>query len=166
MQIAGDVADSGAYFPAWIHFAGYDWEKIKAGTAKFGAELAKRLPAGLRAIGLARQSVVQSADSLGINLEQVQAGAISGSDIAKARSAVPSSGVRYQNGTGKQTKGLGQFTIEVTNSYPYNAKMKMDVALSGVISSRVGFYERNITRGVFQNLQAVEKAYPYVTITQ
>jgi hypothetical protein len=164
MQEAGKVGDSGEYFPKWIHWAGYDWEKIKAGAEKFGSELAKRLPAGIKAIGLARQSVIQSADALGIQLEQVQAGAISGSEIAKARGAVATTGIRYQNGTGKQIKDANGYTIEFTNSYPLNQRCKMDIALMGVLTSRIGYYERNIVRGVFQNLQSVERAYPYVKV--
>lgn len=164
-QDAGSVSDSGTYSATWTHWKASDFENITKLAEKFGTEVSKLIPAGKKAIGLARQSVVQIADALHIPLESVQGGTLTGGDINKARNAMASNGMTYQNGKGTETKGgAGVYSIEAVNSYPLNGVMKMDIALMSVLQTRIRTYENNIVRGVFRDLKSVAQAYPYIKV--
>lgn len=149
----------------FVHFANDVWAKIEAGGMRYAAELARLKPAAAKAIGLARQSVIQSADVLGIALEAVKGGAnLSSGAIAKAREAIATNGNRYQNGTGNVQRTQGAFSIEAVNSYPLNRALRMDMSLQAAIQSRTAYFERNLANGVFKELKKVERAYPYLKI--
>jgi len=163
-QQAGMIQADSHFVPAWIHWKNDVWARIKDGSEKYAAELAKLKPAAQKAIGLARQSVIQSADALGIMLESVKGGTLSSGAIAKARSAIAMNGQPYQNGTGTQQKQGAVFSIEAVNRYPLNQKLRMDVRLASVIQSRMVYFNRNLEEGVFKSVDKVVARYPYLTL--
>lgn len=116
----------------------------------------------LKSVGLARQSVVQIADSLGIRLESVPGGGVSAAGIAKARAAIAATafGRKYENGTGRQYDRAEQFFIELVNRLPYGYKIGMDRTLAAVVNGRARFFRENLKRGVFDQLRTVAQKYP------
>lgn len=128
-------------------------------------QVAKSKAAAMKAIGLARQSIIQSADMLGIVLESVRGGEVSAGAISSARQAVATNGQRYQNGTGTTTHAGGVFTIEAVNSYPLNAKLRMDVALANILQARATLARNTLQAAMSRNLKKVEAAYPFLKVS-
>jgi hypothetical protein len=140
------------------------WVDIQEAAADVSFALRKAVPAARRAIGLARQSVVQIADHLGIRLEAVPGGGISAAGIAKARAAMASDGRSYVNGTGKEVQRATEFFITLVNRLPHGVQLGMDRTLAGVINGRVRYFEQNLRRGVFNSLAEVAKKYPGLSV--
>lgn len=163
-QVAGQIVAESAFVPSWLHYSNSDWEMIKTTATKYAYELRRGLAAGLKAAGLSRQSVVQIADTIGIDLSKVPGQGISLAGIAKARAAIASNGNHYQNGTGKAQWISQKFIIEMINNFPLGKKAGMDVVLAGVISSEIKYYERNMAEGVFLAQSRVAKAYPFLNV--
>jgi hypothetical protein len=151
---------SGDYRWAWVHFPNIDWPEMQSGAAKAQERLRKLVPAAKRSIGLARQSVLQIADSLGIDLLRVPGGGVSAAGIAKARAALASNGRRYRNGTGRQGGSEVKAYVDLFNFLPYNQAIGMDRALLGVMAGRAKFIEKSYEKGVFDTERGILKAFP------
>jgi pyruvate/2-oxoglutarate dehydrogenase complex dihydrolipoamide acyltransferase (E2) component len=128
------------------------------------AALSKNLPRARRAAGLARQSVVQIADALGLDLARIPGGGISASALAKARAAVASSGRAYRNGTGRTGGDAARAYVQLTDTLPYGRQIGMDRTLLLVLAGRSAYFRRNYTAGVFKSLQNTARAYPGLTV--
>lgn len=160
-QQAGLVLDTGAFQPAWIHWKASVWLNIRAGAERYGAELAKLLPHAAKSVGLARQSVIQIADALGIDLTQVKGGgSLSAAGIAKAYAAIASNGRSYRNGTGYQGGDERKFFIHLVNRHPYAVQIGMDQTLLAILSGRVSYIDRAYRSGVFTSVGRSTKAFP------
>jgi hypothetical protein len=147
------------------HYKDVDWIDIKEAIFDTARTVARMMPQGRRAIGLARQSVVQIADQLGIRLESVAGGGnLSGAGIAKARAAIASNGTRYQNGTAIISDTAKSFYLTLVNRYPKIGPLFMDRTLQGVIAGRIKYFERNLAEGTFLSASRAAKAYPYVEV--
>lgn len=144
---------------------GRDWGAVSTMVSDFRANVRARVAAGQRSIGLARQSIVQIADALGIRLEMVKGGgALSTAGIAKARRALASNGHVYVNGTGNEQKSATKFFISLINRYPKAFPSGMDRVLSGVIHGRLKYFQRNLEEGTFLSAERAARAYPYVAV--
>lgn len=164
-QQAGFVRDDGTYKFSWLHYAREGWEDIKYKTETYAKALAIQMKYAKRTIGLGRQSVVQIADRLGIDLNKVKGGGnLSARAIQKARDALASTGYRYTNGTGAEYRQGSRYFIELLNTYPRNTKTGMDATLAGVISGRVKYFENNMERGVFLAQSRVAQKYPWLQV--
>jgi hypothetical protein len=105
------------------------------------------------AIGLARQSWVQIADSLGIPLRFTSEGRI--------RSAIASTGRRYINGRGTETTGQNSFIIELINDHPILVdKLGGAGILQRAVSTRRRAFDIDMKKGVFNNIELRVKRYP------
>lgn len=162
-SLAGAVDDSGRLTFAWRHYKAEVWARISAAAAQYAAKLATAIPAGQRAIGLARGSVVQIADSLGIALESVKAGNLSGDAISQARAARPSDGSFHQNGHGIREKGPATFTIELINSYPAMHEAGVDTALDVVVERRMLQARSTLNAALAKNVAYLRRQFPYLT---
>lgn len=152
---------TGAHRWSWIHFPKDDWPEMQAATATAANNLRTMLPAARRSIGLSRQSVLQIADALGLDLTRVQGGgALSSAGLAKARAALASDGRTYRNGTGHQAGGAVSAYVTLINTLPYGRKLGMDRTLLGVLAGRAGFIERLYGLGVFGSQAKVARAFP------
>lgn len=164
-QQAGMVRDDGSYKFSWLHYAKEGWEDIKYKTELYAKALAIQMKYAKKTIGLGRQSVVQIADRLGINLNKVRGGGnLSARGIQKARDALASNGYRYSNGSGAEYKQGSRYFIELLNNYPRNQKIGMDATLAGVIAGRVKYFENNMERGVFLAQAKTAAAYPWLKV--
>lgn len=167
-QRAGYITPDGVYLPENMHFRAEDWARIKQGAQQYAAQLKRRLPMVKRSAGLGRQSVIQIADSLGIDLLQVEGGRLSAAAIAKARAAIASTGNNYQNGKGTQGGDDNSAYVELLNTLPYNTKAHttegkgMDNALLWVLSGRANFIKKSYEKGAFDSMAKTMKAFPNV----
>lgn len=126
--------------------------------------LPKWIQRGRAAIGLARQSVIQIADALKIDLTRVPGTGVSPAGVAKARAAMASNGHRYTNGLGQEEDSLRGLFITLINNYPLAEKLKMDQTLAGVLTGQVKYFDRNIEEGVFLSQREVARAYPFLKV--
>lgn len=163
-QIAG-TASGGSFTPANRHWTDAAWAKISAGASKFAALAPTAIARGKSAAGLARQSVIQIADSLGIALETVKGGRLGAEGIAQARAAVASNGKSYQNGVGTYHKTDTSFEIEMVDRYSRNREAKVAEALELAIATQVVQFRTNMINGVFASVAKTVKAYPYLSVT-
>lgn len=163
-QIAG-TASGGAFVPANRHWTDAMWAKISAGASKFAGLAPEFITRGHSAAGLARQSVIQIADALGIALETVKGGRLGAEGIAQARSAVASNGKTYQNGTGTYRKTDTSFEIEMVDRYSRNKEAKVAEALELAVATQVVQFKTNMINGVFASVAKTVKAYPYLSVT-
>jgi hypothetical protein len=113
-----------------------------------------------RASGLARQSVLQIADSLGIDLTQVEGGGVSDAGIAKARAAIASNGKNYVNGSGTESGDDVKYYVTLINRLPYNQRIKMDSTLAMVIQGRAKYIEKSYEKGAFDSIERTRRAFP------
>lgn len=110
--------------------------------------------------GLARQSWVQIADSIGIDLSQVKGGRSAAAAVAKARKAIAFNGRAYQNGTGSDTVAQGNHVITLINMLPYASGAKLDRTLQRAISGRAGYFKNNLRHRVFEDFRTIAAKYP------
>lgn len=136
---------------------------IRDAVADSGAALRKAIPMARKSAGLARQSVVQIADDLGIRLENVPGGGASTAAIAKARAAISSSGRYYVNGLAAEHEQAGKsYFVTLINRLPYHAKAGLDATLAGVLAGRVGLFRRTFANGAFKSIAAAAHNYPWI----
>lgn len=123
-----------------------------------------KLPAainkGRRAMALSRQSVVQIADSLNIDLARVPGTGLSGAGLAKARAALATTGIYHRNGTSGQGGNQVSFYIDLINRLPYGVNIGMDRTLLGVIAGRAKFIEKAYAKGAFDTFAKTAKSFP------
>lgn len=150
--------------PANYHWKNDDWATILSETDGLDGPMRRAQELGRASAGLARQSVIQIADNLGIKLESISGGGISAAGIAKARRAMASNGTQYINGTAQQTeeKEAGRYFVTLIEGLPYWAKIGMDRTLAGVLAGRVGLYRRNFANGAFKSVKSASRNYPWI----
>lgn len=143
-----------------LHYRNDDWTGIVAGVQKAEDAVRKLVPLAEKSANLSRQSVVQIADSLGIDLLRVPGGGISGAGLAKARSAMASNGVLYRNGTSGQGGNDVTAYVDLINRLPYGTKIGMDRVLAGVVAGRARYIEKSYEKGAFDSVRRVAAAFP------
>ncbi len=114
----------------------------------------------LKSVGLARQSWVQIADSIGISLESVPGTNLTAQGLAKARAALASDGVAYVNGTARQYGDASKFIVQIINKLPYVRRVKMDAVLARAINSRTTKFYNAARQGVFNSAKKTLSKYP------
>lgn len=164
-RLAGTIGERTLSFsPERYHWRRPAWTDITEAVADAAYQLAKVIPAAKKSIGLARQSWVQIADSLGIRLESVPGGRISASAIAKARAAIASTGRPYTNGLGRRHDEAQSFFVTLVNRLPYGTRIGLDRILAKNINGRVRYFHENMRRGVFDHLSTIARKYPGLDI--
>ncbi len=146
------------------HFGERRWQQLQAAAAAVRAEERRRVPLAKKSAGLARQSWVQIADSLGIRLESVPGGGISGAGIAKARAALTSSGQAVTNGFSEEERRQHSFLLRLINRLPYGPQAGLDRTLEWVLAGRAAYFRQNMARGVFDDQAKLLRAYPGLTM--
>lgn len=152
------------FVPSWKHWKTSVWSDISHTALTYAHKLSERYRAGLQSIHLSRQSVIQIADALGIDLLKVPGQGIGAQGIAKARAALASSGKHYINGTGRSVASARGFMVELVNNYPKGTATGMDYVLAGVIGAEIKYYERNLANGIFLSHERVARAYPFLKV--
>jgi hypothetical protein len=146
------AAYRGGFSKGW-HVRNRDWRKLELMVNIYRMELRAAEQNALKSVHLPRQSWVQIADSVGIPLKASPA-------IAKARAAIASNGVSYQNGQAKEFHDNQKYVVEILNGYPFGLKKKMDRTLASAIAGRAKFFQTNLSKGVFNEVASTLKKYP------
>lgn len=172
-QLAGHVsAEAGRVGWQNTHFRDKDWQTIVNKVNAYRAEYPKQLKLVQGAVGLARQSWIQIADSLGIDLATVKGGGtLSAAGIAKARAAMASNGNAYVNGL--STSGGDDVTAQVTliNRLPYAASARTTDGkgfaplLTTIINGRVKYFTQSYAKGAFDSIFKTARAFPWVKVS-
>lgn len=165
-RLAGQIdKNSYAFRPMNFHWSRGTWIDIKEAAADVAFQARKKIPKGRRAAGLARQSVVQIADSLGIDLLTVKGGgSLSAAGIAKARAALATTGRAHKNGSGSVLGDREKTVVTLINRLPYGIPQKMDRTLLGVMAGRAKFFEKSYAKGAFDSMAQSARAYPWLRI--
>lgn len=163
-RLAGQItADGRSFRPMDYHWKDGTWTDISESVIDVIDRLPGHIAKGRAALGLARQSIIQIADDLGIDLARVVGGGtLSVGGIAKARAAIATSGKRYRNGLGREENSAKGIFLTLINNYPLANKLEMDRTLAGVLSGQVKYFERNLAEGVFLSQKQVVAAYPFL----
>jgi hypothetical protein len=164
-KLAGQQSFSGdAFVPMNNHWKNGTWTDIQEAWQDSGSAMKRAMPMAQASAGLARQSVIQIGDDLGIKLESLPGGGISAAGIAKARAAMASDGKRYINGLAqqKEEKEAGRYFVTLIQRLPYWPKMGMDRILAGVLGGRVGLYRRTFADGAYKSIEASARNYPWM----
>jgi hypothetical protein len=162
-QLAGLVdPKSGKLTPNQRHFRKADWIDINEAIQDYNIALNRALEAGKRASGLARQSVIQIADSLKIDLNGVPGSGVSTAGIAKARKAIASDRRLHVNGYGFEKNNGGSYSCTLVNLYPFMLKSDIDFGLRRAMAGELGYFQQNLRRGVFGSIRNISRAYPWL----
>jgi hypothetical protein len=163
VMLAGYIDERGVIHPnPYRRFKPEAWSMILAGMEAYADSLAGLLPQSLKSIGLARQSVIQIADELGIDLNSVSGQGISSAGIAKARAAIASTGKTHKNGFGSQGGDDVRYHVRLLNRLPFGVKSGMDRQLATVLSGRAKFIETAYKKGAFGSMTTVARSFPNV----
>lgn len=165
-KFAGTIHPTTYQFrPMNYHWKRGTWIDIQEVAADVRIALAKNIPRGRQSIGLSRQSVIQIADDLGIDLGSVKGGGtLAESGIAKARAAMASTGHKYKNGSGRAFVEGHKDVLDLLNKYPRVQKMGMDRELLYIISGRAKFFQQSYAKGAFNSMRNTAKSYPWLTV--
>lgn len=165
--LVGAMRVGGAFLPS-NKFASFSTGKqtdIREAATDAGLAMNREMAKGERASGLARQSVIQIADSIGIRLESVPGSGLSPAAVAKARMAIATDGMSHVNGYGSEDESnAGKYFVSLVNQYPWQAKAGIDSGLLRAMSGEVGYFRQNMNRGVFDSLQNTARAYPWMKL--
>ena len=145
-----------------MHFTDEEYTGILESTLNYVDNAARAIAKGRASMGLAQQSIVQSADQLGIDLAGVPGGGISVAALAKARAAIATSGRAYQNGIGNQGGDGTKCYLEAINRLPYAARIGMDTSLAFVLSGRAQYIEQSYKKGAFDSMKKAAAAFPNI----
>lgn len=166
-RLAGQINKTNFNFrPTPYHWKKGTWIDIMEAAADVAYQMRKAIPAGRKAVTLARQSWVQIADSLNIRLEDVRGGGtLSAAGIAKARAALASTGIYHINGLSRKETQQRGLLLTLINRYPRGRKAGFDATLQGTLIGQVRYFQQNLERGVFNSIQKTVRAYPFLKAT-
>lgn len=162
-QIGKVGHNAGPFVPHKQRVADAAWAESQQAIQQFQAK-SGLIAIARRTVGLARQSVIQIGDMLGIAIENVTGRGLSGSEVSKARNAVAGDGQTYQNGFGVRTKSNTSFSIEMIDRYPKLREAKVDLALGWAVGSRVQLMTKILMSKFKPSLERVARQLPYLQV--
>lgn len=113
--------------------------------------------------GLARQSWVQIADAIGVDIESVPPGGSAQS--ALARRAIAVNGRSYLNGRAIQEAAQDAFLLTLVNESPIVIKRDGAGRMQRAIDARTTAFNIALRKGVFQNVKARAQRYPGIFVS-
>lgn len=162
-HLAGRMSADGRFVAVYHHFTDRDWAEIQDSVATAAAKIRLETERGNKSVGLARQSVVQIADDLGIDLLRVKGGGnLSAAAVAKARAAMSRNGVTYRNGIGTRAGDNDRSVIDILNRLPYGSKINLGGTLLGVLKGRARYLETAVAKGALDSIRNAQRSFPEV----
>lgn len=161
--LAGMIGANGAINWSNRHFKESDWRRLLSNAEAYSELMPAAVAAGKKAVGLARQSVIQIADVLGLSLN-VPGPGLSPDQIEKAREARSSDGKLYENGTGARERSEGKYAIELIDRYSRISQSGIDSALARVVENRLSFNRSELERVLASAANRVTKANPILEV--
>jgi hypothetical protein len=149
------------------HYSDYQWLVLKSALQAVRAQVGAARSAGLKTIGMARQSWIQIADALGIRLETVRGGGrLSASAITKARGAMSYRGRKFINGLATRERKQSGALLTLINRYPggRNQGLGFDRLINRHLIGQVRYFEKNLELGVFNSIAKTARAYPFLQV--
>lgn len=104
---------------------------------------------GFASIGLGRQSWIQMAESIRLNIR----GLLDGEDAMASRA-------QYQNGVATEQQSGNKYIITLINKLPYVRRAKLDAILARAINQRTALFNRAIRSSVFNSAKKTLAKYP------
>ena len=150
----------GNFHPLNQHYTDAQWEVLQNAINDAKITVGKVVPETKASAGLARQSWLIIADSLGIRLEAVPGGGISSSGIASARAARARGNKQLYNGTSQTEVEAGKFAVTLINRLPYGNKLRFQGILTAAVAGRVKFLQTAIAKGFAGSVADVAKLFP------
>ncbi len=142
------------------HWSNVRWARYQATAAQRQGDLDQSLRIRERmakeSIGLTRQSWVQVADALHLELHAPRLG--------KIRAAVASNGRQYANGFGYPEESDAGFELVLENSLPSLVRGDGAGILQRAINTRLDAFEIEVKKGVLADLQTFAARYPGLDI--
>ncbi|NBR68891.1 MAG: hypothetical protein EBT69_01725, partial [Verrucomicrobia bacterium] len=164
-QPAGRIlAANDNFVPAWTHFRAPDWTLIRSAGETYAARLGPARRAALQSVGLTRQSIVQIADALGIDLAEVKGQGLSAAGLAKARAALASNGRNYKNGFGLAGGDGVKAYVELINRLPFGTspRVGLDAKLKTVLLGRTRYLQTSYQKGALESFARAQRAFPEI----
>jgi hypothetical protein len=147
------------------HYTNDQWAAIEAAIDAVKAKNPVAFKKAQQSAGLARQSWVLIADSLGIALETVAGGgSISAGAIHKAREARARNGAEINNGLSRKETAQGKFFVTLINRLPYGRRLGLDGMLQAVIAGHAKYFFTAVQKGYSGSLQETFKLFPGWTV--
>jgi hypothetical protein len=165
-KLAGQISAHGQSFrPMNYHWRNPTWTDIQDITEDIAIQSRRKMQRGRRAAGLARQSWVQVADGLGIDILKVQGGGtLSAAGIQKARAALATTGRAHRNGTGSVLGDGVRTQVTLINRLPYGIPIGFDRLLLGVMAGRAKYFHASYAKGAFDTMTKTARAYPWLRV--
>ena len=165
IQEAGRVTDTGSIRWKNRHFKDLDWAALEEAAARYAAHIASALRKAVNSIGFARQGWVQIGDNLGIDLSASVGGqGVSALALRRAKAARSPRGTAFINGVGQKVQAAAVTVLRLVLTYPKARQMGFDQMARSVIAGRAKYFDQNVRRGVFDSLEEVRRAYPYLRL--
>lgn len=119
-----------------------------------------------KSAGLARQSWIQIATNLGIDLSRVPGAGLSAKAIREAAASRARGNRLYENGIAREEKKNESYFVTLINRLPYGRKIGLDQTLRAAIAGRVSFISLNMAKGTFDSIDSVIKKFPRWQLTK
>jgi hypothetical protein len=132
------------------------YRELEHQIAVKNAEAAKRIP---KTKGVARQSWLQSARDLNLDMEIIKPSSF-------VRKAVQLSRTQFTNSKGTKIETKTNFALEFQNSYPqFQNGGYSSAVINGAIKGRIKAFNIDMEKGVFEDVKRRAKRYKGVFIT-
>lgn len=165
-RMAGQITPAGQ----GVRWMNYHWRNetftdLQEIAEDIAIQSRRKMQRGRRAAGLARQSWLQIADELRIDLGTVQGGGtLSAAGIAKARAAIATTGRANRNGTGSTLGDRERTVVTLINRLPYGMAIGFDRLLLTVMAGRAKFFHASYAKGAFHTMTLAARAYPWLRV--
>ncbi len=155
------------FAPLNYHYKKGDWIDLQEAIDDVKRGIQRDTAKGRNATGLARQSWVQIADALNIDLGAVQGGgSLSSAGIAKARAAIATTGRPHQNGSGTALGDQEKTVVMLVNRLPYGTAIGFDRTLLTIMAGRAGYFRKSYENGAFDTMTKAARAFPWLKVTR
>lgn len=148
------------FSPLNQHYKDEQWARLQLAIAQAKTTVATATKDARSSAGLARQSWVMIATSLGIDLTRVPGGGISNKTIREAAAARARGNKLYENGLSREEQTQERYFVTLINRLPYGRKLRLDSTLQAAIAGRVSYITANMARGAFDSIDSVIKKFP------
>ncbi len=155
----------GNFAPLNQHYTDEQWAALREAINDAKIVVGKVVPEVKRSAGLARQSWVLIADSLGIRLEAVPGGTASAGAIASAREARARANKQARNGTSRVEQDPMRYVVTLINRLPYGPKLNFQGILDAAVAGRAKYLQTALIKGFAGSAQDVARLFPGWKVT-
>lgn len=148
------------FSPLNQHYTDAQWAEIREAINLAKVTVGKVVPEVKASAGIARQSWILIADSIGIRLEAVPGGTASASAIASAREARAKGNKNSRNGRAVVAEDTMKFVVTLINSLPYGQKLGFQGILDRAIAGRAKYMQTALAHGFAASAADVARLFP------